>query len=224
MTRVITSKSVRMAATVVVAMAVGSDALAGDSWKLAKNADGVEVYTRRVPSSQLDEFKGEIELATTVDRVVEVLRDPKAFRKWMPDVIASDVLSASKNEQYHYMENSAPWPVSNRDGVYRFTFSRTEEAGAPVVVVRVQATPEYTPARKGKVRVPRSEGSWRIASVGDHVKVTYQMHADPGGSIPSWMANSVVVSNPFNTLRNLRAYIQAGNPPGSHSRQAEAAR
>jgi hypothetical protein len=126
----------------------------------------------------------------------------------MPDVVVSEELSSSENEQVHYMENSAPWPVSNRDGVYRFSFGHTEEGGSRAVIVRVQAVPDYIPARKGKVRVPRSDGFWKVGPTATGVRVTYQMHADPGGSIPAWMANSASVSSPFNTLKNLRAYLQ----------------
>jgi hypothetical protein len=203
------TRSAQLAAAAVAILLCGGVAAAGESWKLAKDAEGVKVYTRDVPNSQLEEFRGEIELGTTVDRVVKVLKDPKAFRKWMPDVIASEGLSSSGNEQVHYMENSAPWPVSNRDGVYRFNFSRSEKGSVGGVVVHVQAVPDYIPPRKGKVRVPRSDGFWEIDPSASGVKVTYQMHADPGGSIPTWMANSASVSSPFNTLKNLRAYIQS---------------
>ena len=34
---------------------------------------------------------------------------------------------------------------------------------------------------------------------------TYQVHTEPGGSIPSMVANKFVVDAPFNTLKALKA-------------------
>jgi len=41
-------------------------------------------------------------------------------------------------------------------------------------------------------------------------KVTYQMHAEPGGSLPAWLINSSVVDPPYKTLINLKAYTEKG--------------
>ncbi|MBO9687200.1 MAG: hypothetical protein J7598_11345 [Mitsuaria chitosanitabida] len=79
------------------------------------------------------------------------------------------------------------------------------------VVVRVEAVQNYIPARDGKVRIPTAEGQWRLVSNTDGVRVSYQMHASPGGSIPSWLANQTVVDTPFGTLKALRAYLQSAH-------------
>jgi hypothetical protein len=38
--------------------------------------------------------------------------------------------------------------------------------------------------------------------------VTWQHHTEPGGSIPNWLVNKLIVDTPFNTLRNLRSIVQ----------------
>ena len=44
---------------------------------------------------------------------------------------------------------------------------------------------------------------------GDNLtEVTYQVHTEPGGSVPSWLANSFVVDAPFNTLSGLRTLAE----------------
>jgi hypothetical protein len=92
-----------------------------------------------------------VQIKATPDDVVKVLRDANAFRQWMPDVAASELLKVSATDQYHYLENKAPWPVSNRDGIYHFTYAKTADG---VVTVRVEAVPDYLPQREGKVRIP----------------------------------------------------------------------
>lgn len=178
---------------------------AQDDWSLAKDAEGIKVYVRNVDGSPLREFRGEVRIKATPDDVVKVLRDANAFRQWMPDVAASELLKATDTEQYHYLENKAPWPVSNRDGVYHFTYAK---AGDGAVTVRVEAVPDYLPQREGKVRIPQAKGQWKLVPDADGVNVTYQMHASPGGAIPNWLANQTVVDTPYGTLKALRSYLQ----------------
>lgn len=195
--------------TLLLPLSICQVSVADGSWLLAKDADGIRVYTRSVANSPVREFKGEIELATHPNRVVATLKDANSFRQWMPDVVASEILHSSETEQYHYIEDAAPWPVSNRDGVYHFTFTGAEDAGVDVTTVRVEAAPDYLPVRDGKVRIPKADGFWKISAKGNGVALVYQIHADPGGSIPGWLANRAVVATPFNTLKNLRRYIQS---------------
>jgi hypothetical protein len=146
-----------------------------------------------------------VKLQATPDSVVRVLRDADAFRKWMPDVVISELIKATDSEQFHYLDYKAPWPVSNRDGVYHFTYSRDSDSA---VTVRVEAVPDYMPRREGKVRIPKAEGQWKLVPNAGGVNVTYQMHASPGGSIPNWLANRMVVDAPYETLKALRSYLQ----------------
>lgn len=191
--------------TLVAGLLTGHAAFALDDWSLAKDSDGIKVYVRNVEGSPLREFRGEVQIKATPDDVVKVLRDANAFRQWMPDVAASELLKATDTEQYHYLDNKAPWPVSNRDGIYHFTYAK---AGDGEVTVRVEAVPDYLPQREGKVRIPQARGQWKLIPSADGVNVTYQMHASPGGSIPNWLANQTVVDTPYGTLKALRSRVQ----------------
>ncbi len=193
-------------ALTLIGMLAGRSSFSQEDWRLAKDAEGIKVYVRNVPGSSLREFRGEISLDVPVDKVVAVLRDANAFVKWMPDVAASELLSINDSEQFHYLDNKAPWPVANRDGVYHFVYGRSEDG---TVIVRVNAVPGYVPLREGKVRIPQADGQWVISPAAEGVRVRYQMHASPGGSIPGWVANQAVVDTPYGTLKAMRDYLQA---------------
>mgnify|MGYP002718257558 CR=1 FL=1 len=69
--------------------------------------------------------------------------------------------------------------------------------------------PQYLPKEDGYTRVASLKGFWKFVPQGDgKVEVTYQVHTEPGGSVPSWLANSFVVEAPFNTLSGLRALAE----------------
>ncbi|RQR35150.1 MULTISPECIES: START domain-containing protein [unclassified Burkholderia] len=194
-----------LSAALLIGLLASQTTFAQDGWSLARQADGIRVYVRNVDGSPLREFRGEVQIRATPDDVVKVLRDADAYRQWMPDVAASELLKATDTEQFHYLDNKAPWPVSNRDGIYHFTYTK---AGDGAVTVRVEAVPDYLPLREGKVRIPQAKGQWKLVPDAEGVKVTYQMHASPGGAIPDWLANRTVVDTPYGTLKALRSRVQ----------------
>ena len=194
-----------LSAALLIGLLASQTTFAQDGWSLAWQADGIRVYVRNVDGSPLREFRGEVQIRATPDDVVKVLRDADAYRQWMPDVAASELLKATDTEQFHYLDNKAPWPVSNRDGIYHFTYMK---AGDGAVTVRVEAVPDYLPLREGKVRIPQAKGQWKLVPDAEGVKVTYQMHASPGGAIPDWLANRTVVDTPYGTLKALRSRVQ----------------
>jgi hypothetical protein len=74
------------------------------------------------------------------------------------------------------------------------------------VTRKLLEVPTYLPEEKGYVRVAQVEGFWKLVPKGaDQTEVTYQVHTEPGGSVPSWLANKFVVEAPFNTLKALKA-------------------
>jgi hypothetical protein len=172
-------------------------------WELRKSKKGIEVYTRSVEGFSLDECKGIVIIHASVDQLVTTLKNVEDYVTWYPDCVKAELLESELEEHIHYFEIKAPFPVSNRDGYYRNTY-HTQEGE---LRVELEALPEYQPEIKGLVRVPFTKGHWLLEEINDEqTRVTYQVHADPGGSIPAWLANAVVVSNPFETLENLKAY------------------
>jgi hypothetical protein len=201
------------AAVAVLFLCAGQAAMADEPWTLAKDSDGIAVHTRSVPGSQLKAFKGEVDLPVSVDHVLEAIGDADSLRVWLPDAAQCLMLRSTDTERWVYVETEAPWPVSNRDGVYHFTFVR--DVGDEAATVRVEAVPEYVPRIDGLVRIPKSDGYWRIEARGAGVHASYQIHADPGGLVPAWLANATVVRFPFKTLRNLRRHLETARPAGT---------
>lgn len=172
-----------------------------ETWQLRKNESGIKIYTRSVPGSDLDEFKGTCTLNASPQTLVELVTKVKSFTEWVPSCIEAKLLDQNKNQQIHYTRMEAPFPVSDRDSFYRYV---TETKGKDRRVT-IEALPEYGPQKEDAVRMTMVKGFWYFKDLGNgQSAVTYQVHADPGGSIPAWLANSEVVDNPFETLQNLQ--------------------
>jgi len=111
-------------------------------------------------------------------------------------------LKQDGDQNWTYTQFNAPFPVSNRDSILHIT---TSKAADGTVTRKLEEVPTYLPEEKGFVRVAQVDGFWKLVPKGDNqTEVTYQVHTEPGCSVPSWLANKFVVEAPFNTLKALR--------------------
>lgn len=178
---------------------------AQSNWNLEKDKEDIKVYTSIVQGSKLKAYKAITMINASVGQLVRTLQDPNQFVKWMPNCEVAKLYELKANVQIHYLELRAPFPVSNRDGYYRFTYQNMGEN----VKVDIEAMPDYGKKINNLIRISYSKGFWLLEKISpNQSRITYQVHADPGGSIPSWLANSAVVDTPFETLKNLKKYLK----------------
>lgn len=194
-------------AVIGVALVV-SPSSAAAQWKQAKSGDGVTVYTRVVGDSSLKEFKAVTQVKARLAAVVALIDDLDNYRSWFADCKEARTLKrVSPTESYTYFVNRAPFPVSDRDMVLHIQM--TQDLATRVINVKLTGEPGYFPTQSGRVRVPKLHGSWRLSPGADGtVLVQYQVHSEPGGSVPDFMANNAVADGPFKTMKNLRKAVQ----------------
>lgn len=166
----------------------------------------IRVFTREVANSELKEFKGITHIKAPVSAFVALLKDTDVSTEWMKDVVEYEVLDeVSETESLVYTVNAAPWPVTNRDAVIRSKMSQDENMA---VTVRLSAEPEGKAKNDDYVRMPALTGFWKFTPQADGlVEVVYQVHANPGGSLPTWLVNSIVIETPLETLTNLHGKV-----------------
>ncbi|MEQ8909510.1 MAG: START domain-containing protein [Vicingaceae bacterium] len=175
------------------------------AWKLKKDKDKIQVYTRSVEGYNLAEFKGESVFNYSVKTLATTIKDVEQHPQWVANCDAVRLLKEEGNKMWVYSTTNAPFPLSDRDGIMLFKFQKQSNG----IKVHLQSDADYIPKKEGYVRLPYVKGFWLLESKGENkTKVTYQIHADPGGSIPAWLANATAVESPFETLANLREYLK----------------
>ncbi len=190
-------------------MLLAATSLNSSSWELKKDNDGIKVYVRSVEGSSFKEYKGETVLKnTTLTKVLDVIFDIENYDKLFPDVSKQKVVKQiSKYHNIHYVKISTPWPVSDRDNVSELEATVSEDGKSAKIIVN--ARPDMVEKNKDLVRISGGKGHWELKENSDNsVSVVYQYHGNPGGSIPYWLANSFVVSHPFETLENLHKRVE----------------
>ncbi len=176
-------------------------------WGLAKDKNGIKVYTRSIEGSSFKEFKGITQMNGDIASFVSLMRDVPNFTVLFESCVAPKLLKREgETIQIHYLQTEAPWPVTNRDGIYKYVFEYDSEKQE--LLVDLKALPDYNEKNENFIRVPKATGYWKVKNLGNQqIEVTYQLHADPGGAIPGWLANSSSIDLPFNTLTNVKNRI-----------------
>lgn len=194
-------------AAALFAFALLGSALAhAENWKLAKDEDGIQVYLSDVPGSKYKAYRGVTSIASDMAALRGLQEDVAGSCAWIHACAEQRLLKHDGAESWVYTRFDMPWPVTARDSILRVV---TEEGADGSLLRKLDGQPQFQPEKAGNVRVASLQGYWRLVPRGEgRVEVTYQVHTEPGGSVPSWLANSFVVDAPFNTLRDLRALAE----------------
>ncbi|MFJ3523246.1 START domain-containing protein [Pseudomonas sp. NPDC090203] len=173
-----------------------------DDWKVAKNEDGIKVSLSDVAGSQYKAYQGVTTIKASVAKLRGLQEDVAGACAWVHECKSQKVLKHEGDKTWTYTQFNTPWPVTPRDSVLQIT---TVEGTDGSLTRNLLGQPTYIPEEKGFVRVAQVEGFWKLVPKGpNETEVTYQVHTEPGGSVPSWLANKFVVDAPFNTLKALR--------------------
>ena len=177
-----------------------------EDWKVAKNEDGIKVSLSEVPGSQYKAYQGVTTIKAPMAKVLGLQEDTVAACAWIHECKSQKLLKHEGDQSWTYTQFNTPWPVTPRDSVLLVT---TVKGGDGSLTRSLKGVPTYVPEEKGFVRVAQVEGFWKMVPKGDNLtEVTYQVHTEPGGSVPSWLANKFVVDAPFNTLKALKAHAE----------------
>ena len=178
-----------------------------EDWELIKDEDGIKVYTRTIADSKIKESKGVTTIRAPLDSILGVLNDTDACPKWVRN--CKDPLKlrdVSFNEGYIYQVINFAFPVKDRDLILHSKMTHNPVTKA--VNIQLTSIPDYISETKN-VRIKKSAGFYFINPISDNIyEVTWQHHTEPGGGIPNWLVNKLIVDTPFNTLRNLRSIVQ----------------
>ncbi len=187
--------------------------LQAEPWRLVKDQAGIQVFLSKVPGSKYQAYRGIVRLKTDMPTLLALQEDVSGSCAWIYACREQRLLKHEDGQSWIYSRFNMPWPVRPRDAVLRVTTRQGVDGSVTRILSGVA---DYLPEQKGWVRVSKAEGYWAfIPKAAGEVEVIYQMHSEPGGSVPAWLAGSFVVDAPYNTLEGLRRrVIRPVNDPG----------
>lgn len=182
--------------------------MAQNTWTVEKAKNDITVSTRKLPNSTLKDYKAEMIVENaTIEEAVNIILNFEAYKGWFPNTHESLLLEKPDANTYiQYYQVKAPWPISNRDIVTKFNIITSEKE----IRIEMQSLGnDFMAEKKGVVRMPSLKGFWLISDLGDgNIRIEQEVASDPGGAIPAWLLNAVVVDTPFDSFTNLRGKLQ----------------
>ena len=176
------------------------------AWELKKDSDSIEVFTRSVSKSPVKEYKAVAAVAAGAEDILAMLRNVPAYPEWIEDVVYTKTISSSENQMSFYYQMDLPWPAKNRDLCLDMHITRVDEK----IAVNLTSNPDLVPVDEDFIRIIVIEGQWVITAIDEHNSlVEQQFLADPEGSLPKWIVNMFVVDSPYQTMKNMRTYLDA---------------
>jgi len=177
-----------------------------ENWNLVKEDAGIKVYTKTESASRYKAFKAEMQVDCKVENILYVLKNTNTINSWVVNCKGVKLLETMGNDQFYYIETSLPLPFQNRDMVYHFQYTDSDSGQVKVLVTGI---PDYIQPKQGIVRMAKANGYWLLTAIDTNkTAVTYQMHVEPGGLIPAWLANPFIKNVPFSTFKELRELVQ----------------
>ncbi|HTA63603.1 MAG TPA: START domain-containing protein [Bacteroidia bacterium] len=177
------------------------------SWALKKNEKGIEVYTRKAANSNFKELKAIFLVKASLGNIVALVDDWANYSNWVYKCGQSAILKkVSETELIHYQTVLVPWPLDKRDFIVTTVITQDEKT--KIVTIKSTANPNYIPVNANFIRIPQLDALWTLTPLKDGTtQVTYQLLVNPGGCIPVWIVNMVVVDGPFETMVNFKTWV-----------------
>ena len=186
-----------------------------NGWQQIKQSDGITVYRRVVDGSPLKEFRGRGTIDAPVAAILAVFSDVPHATEWMDSCNGSRLVEDhGDTDKVVYNRTHAPWPVADRDAVLH-NVARFDAAERAVELDFWSVDDAKQPPVKGVVRMPFLRGHWILwpSADGAATRVEYQVHANPGGALPTWLVNYVSRDLPYKTIEGLRAQVKRRHYP-----------
>lgn len=146
-------------------------------------------------------FEARTRVPTSMYTVLSVLADVENYDRWMPNVVQSRRVG-TKEDRLLYLKSKGGLVSSDREVTLRSSIAPRDD---DTFVLRFEDVDR--PSRDDDaIRMNRLEGYYALRADGDGTIVTYRVTVDPGGMVPSGMAEDELRERTLDTLANLRSH------------------
>jgi hypothetical protein len=187
----------------MILLITGFNNSSDNNWKLELEKKGIQVYTRHVEGSDFKEFRGEMVMNGNVSEIANIITDVEKYPEWCYKTESVKVIKKEGNIVRYFYVSETPGFLKNR--VAYFESEKVIDPQTNEVTISLHNFQSEEPVPANSLLIPVMKGFWILTPLeGNKVHVMMQMLTEPGGIIPAWLANMVVVDSPFVTLDGLR--------------------
>ena len=181
--------------------------LAAAKWEVVDDKDGIQVSRIKIEGSDIFGFKGSTVIDAPIGKVFDVLVDKERRPEWVDRLkINKQLEKKSAFESIIYQSFDLPWPISDRDYIYRAKIFRK----SPNTVLITMSSIDYKKGPKTVgVRAHLQQSRYSLSAMpGGKTAVEVEIHTDPKGRLPTWLVNLIQKSWPLKTLSGIRSQVK----------------
>jgi hypothetical protein len=181
-----------------------SNACWAEDWKLEKQKNTVSIYSKKTESGY-KEIKVKTIVETHPHALLALFNDIAFSPEWIHNCIGVELLEeVSPTQRLVNTFFEAPWPVKNRDMVTLYTTTYSDLA----VQIKISNKSEAISNHKKFVRMQNMHGLWEANAIEEgKSEIIYTGGGNPGGNLPTFLANGELISSMFKTFQNLNKVI-----------------
>lgn len=183
-------------------------------WDLIDRSDGVSVYAREVPGTDLVAFKGHKVMPVSIGKIIALIlnEDVEEKKRWIDMIMDFRILSKRSQKVVTYTSFDLPWPVEDRDFIVESSY-RLERVQKQFILDIRSVEPADAPPTIG-VRGRIFGSKYILTAIGaSQTRVEVEILADPMGLLPDWLINLIQRSWPHNTLLKMENMVQKPGAP-----------
>ncbi len=186
---------------IIVWLLLTSSSFAQTDWEEVNkpNSDNIQIYTRKIPDSDIKAFKGIIEINTSLDSALALFNDVAAIERWLFQCEAARELEVVNfQERYTYHINDLPAFYKKRDYILHVRLESLPDRQGAVLHLRSDAN-KYPKTKY--IRIKKANGYYRVEKISEQrVRITWEQHIEPGGWLPDFLVNSLLYDTPLESL------------------------
>jgi len=176
-------------------------------WELSNDKDEIKVYSRKEGNHKFKAFKAMVTVESSIQNFIATLQNIDLFPQWGHNIENAELLKREGDTlQIYYSVAEVSFPYKNRDGIYLNRFKWNSRTKA--LKVDIEILNDYLELNEKYTRV-KGYGYWDVKVLSSNrIEIIFYMQIDPGGNIPSWLANRFVDNSPYYTLLNLKNILE----------------
>lgn len=195
--------------TVIICLFIFTNSVAQTDWKLHKNSNDIQLWTRKLEDSSLKEFKLKTKIKLEIKTMFRFIRDVEKMSLWYEKVKSVKLLKKlNENEAIYLLEYDLPFPFEDRISTIKGTISFDEKIGT--IKVSTEYFPFPIPPGKYKLQlITKISSYWEIIDLHNGLlDITHAGYMDPGGNIPVWLVNEGVDADPIKTVNGMKQALK----------------
>lgn len=190
-----------------------------EGWEIVKidNNHQITTYKKQEANRPFQSFRAEGILNAPLEAVVRQQLDVNNLKRWYMNADESKLLKrVSDTELYYYLKLKTPFGIPARDMAVKITIEPYSSAKGSLIL-RYQAVPNFIPITADVVRITTYQMTTKLTPRGN--QQTYEEtegYAEPGGSMPAWLLNTVQQKTPYQNLlakqEGVKHYMNSSDP------------